>query len=141
MLYSQKITKIFHADRHRLFRDGVKSFIEDHPFIIVGEADNTSDLFTGIIASNPDLLIISHRLYDGDTIDFLPLLSEKFPDLKILMLTMVAERNYLKRCMGFLHGMISKELDKEGVLKAINAVVNNRIYFVIPETSQRLKRK
>lgn len=135
ILKERKILKVFHADRHRLFRDNFKNVIKDHPFIIIGEADNTKDMLSGLAAHKPDLLITAHLLIDAEATDFLPIIKEKFPDLKILMITMLAQRYYLRRCLGLLDGMISKGSEKENVLKAINAVVNDRLYFVLPEIS------
>ena len=54
------MTTVFLVDDHPAVRAGTRSFLGD--FDIVGEADNTTDAVTGILATRPDVALIDVHL-------------------------------------------------------------------------------
>ena len=131
-----RIIRIFHSERHTIFRQGVRNIVRDQPIEIIGDADNINDTLNGLSIVKPTLLLIAHRLYDGEATDFLPLVKQKFPEIKILMLTMLAEKPYMLICLKYIDGMISKAASKEEVVKAINIVANGGFYYSSTSSSK-----
>lgn len=122
--------QIFHADRHQLFRDGLRTGLKNYPVEIVGEADNVRDMMNGLAVSKPDLLIVSHLLCDGEATEYLPKVKKKFPDLKILMLTMMCGQEAVLRYFDWLEGMIGKWVESDEIWNAIITIVKEKkLYF------------
>jgi len=125
----RKVIQIFHAERHSLFRSGVKKSLKGFEIEVIGEADGAKEIIERLVEVKQDLLLTSHKLYDEEADVFLPKVKEKFPDLKIMMLTIVSGKDYLVNYINYLNGMLTKRAKKKELIKAIRLVVNGDLYF------------
>jgi len=75
------------------------------------------------VAPTADLAVIDLRLPDGDGVDLAVALRRRWPDLKVLVLTMHAEDNSVMRALAAgLHGYVLKDADPEAILAAVHQV-------------------
>lgn len=80
--------RILLADDHQIFRDGLKLLLQCSMNLqLVGELDNLSMLRTEVAALQPDLLLLDYHMPGGDTSAQIQYLKQRYPTLRILVLT------------------------------------------------------
>ena len=76
------------ADDHRLILDGVRRALEsDGGFEIVGETMNGTEVLDLVEKTTPDMVVLDVRMPELDGLDCLDQLRERFPDVKVVMLS------------------------------------------------------
>jgi DNA-binding NarL/FixJ family response regulator len=76
------------ADDHRIFRDGLKLLLATLPGVrIVAETDRLDALKPLIAEHLPDLLILDYHMPGGDTGATASYLRQRYPEMKLVMLT------------------------------------------------------
>ena len=132
--------KVFLADRYGHFRDNLKSIFKKKDIEVIGEADAAEDLLDQLERNRPQLLIVAHRLLDQNADEFLPVIKERFPDVKILLLTLNCHKRVLLRSIDFLDGMLCKLSRKEILLEAIYEITQkNKLYFRINKDAEEIR--
>ena len=80
--------KILIADDQRLFRQGLRSLLEqEDDLIVVGEAADGQDAFTLAQKTNPDIILMDVEMPKLDGIKATEMILERNPDVRILMLS------------------------------------------------------
>ena len=122
---------VVHADRHYLLRDAVSTEISKRsPHIrFIGEAGTFSDLYGELEMKAPDILIISHQLLDGKTIENIDAIKNKFPKLKIIILTMLFLDQVRAQFKGKANGFVGKSMDISKLIEAIETSHVGGMYF------------
>ena len=139
MLQNQPI-KIFLADRYPHFRDNIKSVFRKKEIEVSGEADTAEDLIQQLKSNKPDLLITAHRLLDESADSFLPLIKEKYPDIKILLLTLNCHKKVFLKYIDYLDGMLCKMARKEELLEAITDIAKkDKLYFRVNKYAEEVR--
>jgi DNA-binding NarL/FixJ family response regulator len=132
--------KVFLADRYPHFRDNIKSVFRKKEIEVSGEADSAEDLIQQLESNKPDLLITAHRLLDESAESFLPLIKEKYPDIKILLLTLNCHKKVFLKYVDYLDGMLCKMARKEELLDAINDITKkDKLYFRVNKYAEEVK--
>jgi len=125
------LPKIIIVEDHQLFRKSFSILLTSQNIAqIVAEAENGEIFLELIEIHKPDLVLmdISMPVMDGCTASIKAL--EKYPDLKILVLSMLGdEENYFRMLKAGVSGFILKTTGLEEVRFAINEILNNRTYF------------
>lgn len=123
--------KILIADDHQLVIDGIKSILDGEKDIeILGEAKDGEEVQVLVTRANPDLVIMDLNMPKTDGIEATIALREKYPDLKILILTMFNETGFVKKMAeAGAHGFILKNTGKEELLIAIHLLMEGKTYF------------
>jgi len=119
------------ADDHAIIRRGLDLFLKfDDEIKLVGEAIDGDELPALLDSVNPDILLLDIDMPKMNGITVLRTLSEDFPDVKIIILSMHPENLYgpTVRKMGVL-GYINKEADPRDVIKAAKAVYQGDMHF------------
>lgn len=89
--------KILLADDHTVLRSGLRMLINSHPeFEVIGEVDNGLKVLDAEEALQPDILILDLSLPGMDGIKVIENLRSHGRQVKILVLTMHEEEEYLK---------------------------------------------
>lgn len=127
--------KIYLADRYPHFRENIRKSFRKKDIEISGEADTAEDLLDGLALHHTDLLITGHRLHDESADYFLPLIKDRFPHIKILLLTLNCHKKVFLKYVNYLDGMLCKLARKEDVIEAVFEIThNNKLYFRIDKT-------
>lgn len=126
-----KIYNIALADDHALILDGISTLIKDQPNLnIVYKARNGKELIDFVELSTPDICIIDMEMPILNGLQASELLLKKYPNLKIIILTMYQELSIMKNLINIgIHGYLLKTSDKDELLFAINQVIKGKTYF------------
>lgn len=126
----QKI-KIMLADDHRLLRTGLKLLLQRKSGIdVIGEASDgiqTLKLFEQLC---PDILILDLSMPQMDGLECLKEIRSRFPEAKVIVLTMHEDMNYIKIVMqAGAAAYVHKSAVDTDLFKAIEAVERGDIYL------------
>ena len=115
------------VDDHQMFLDGMVSvFSTQSSFSILFVENNAKSALEKIKHSKPDIIISDISMPDINGIEFIKLVKENYPDIKVLVLSMFDNLQTTENMDGYL----LKETDKEELIKAINTIVlENGKYF------------
>lgn len=119
------------ADDHQLFRDGIKAVLRTSGgYDVVGEASHGTVLLAILASQNPDIVLLDISMPQESGIDLLPLIKERFPNTKCIMLTMHHDVQYVLRSLRQgADGYLLKEADETELLTAIQEVHSGKKYF------------
>lgn len=121
------------VDDHQIIRNGIKLMLRTVPeFNVVAEAENGLEAVEYVEknAQNIDIILMDISMPKLDGIGATKLIKEKFPELKIIALTMHLEESYIKDMIkSGASGYMLKESDKSVVAKAINLVAQGGSYI------------
>lgn len=125
------IIKIVVVDDHAIFLKGLSLLINECPdFKVVGEANNGIQFLELLEKMTPDLVLMDIKMPLMDGIEATEKALIKFPDLKIMTLTMFSEHKYLRlMAEAGVNGFILKSIGKRELEQAIKTVVAGKTYF------------
>jgi DNA-binding NarL/FixJ family response regulator len=123
--------KIAIADDHKIFRKGVILSLRHYSNLkFVLEAENGQDLLDGIEGAKPDVILMDLRMPVKDGIETTKYLSEHFPDIFVLVLTMHEDEKFVIHLMeSGAHGYLLKSTDPVEIKKAISEVIDKGYYL------------
>lgn len=119
------------ADDHALLREGIKKIIRGAPGLrVVGEAASLDEALALVGQHRPDLVVLDISLPGWDGLDGLAELRRRFPEQRVLMLSMYAEERYAVAALkaGAL-GYITKTMAAEELVKAIRKIMEGGTYI------------
>ncbi len=131
--------KIVIADDHSIIRQGLKFIIGKYQdFQVVAEAASSFDLMDRLSENQVDILIIDINMPGKFIIDTILDISDKYPDVKIIVFTVSPENQYADSVFkAGAHGYLNKENDSEEIIEAIKTVCCGK-YYMSPEYSSEL---
>lgn len=115
--------KIIIADDQRLFRQGLRSLLEQEGDMkVVGEAADGQDAFTLAQEANPDVILMDVEMPKLDGIQASRMILERQPDIKILMLSVHNEdERVISAIRSGASGYIMKDADHKEFIKIIRS--------------------
>jgi DNA-binding NarL/FixJ family response regulator len=119
------------ADDHEIFRDGFKLMLTKYPdIVLVGEAENGKELLELTQKLQPDVIITDIKMPVMDGIEAAKKISELFPDIGIIGLSMFDEDDLIVDMLeAGAKGYLIKNAGKEQITEAIRTVYNNDPYY------------
>ncbi len=127
----QEQIKVIIADDHVLYRAGVKTALSSKRDIkIIAEADNGAHLLTLLKSIQPDVILLDIQMPIMDGIAALTEIKKLYPQIKVVMLTMMDDHSMITRLME--HGAnsyLSKTSDSEIIYEAIKTCHEQEYYF------------
>lgn len=121
------------ADDHALFREGLKMIVNScEDMRLIFEAENGQVLLNGIesMSERPDVVLLDLKMPVMDGIETTRELKIQYPEIKILILTMLDQDDYIIHLLDMgANGYLLKNSSAEEVQRAISAVMNNGLYF------------
>jgi two-component system, NarL family, response regulator NreC len=122
--------RILLADDHAVLRSGLAVLLNTREdMTVVGEAADGSDLLALAIDLRPDLILLDLTMPRLGGLDVLPLLKQKVPNTRVLILTMHDDEGYLRQALkaGASGYVLKKAADVE-LIMAIQAVMQGDVY-------------
>lgn len=137
----QKLITIGIADDHAIFRKGVIDLLSVIPNAnVILEASNGKELIEKMATTMPDIVLMDLKMPEIDGIKATKILKEKYPDVKIVVLSMFEEDNFILHLMGLgAVGYLMKNEDPSAVIEAIQQV-HERDYYITPKVQAILNK-
>ena len=126
-----KEIKIFVVDDHPIFINGIVSLLKGaEGFKIVGTAGNGIELLEKIPQTKPDIILMDINMPLMDGIEATKKVKEKFPDIKVIMLTMHNELRLIKELLEIgARGYVLKNISRDDLINALDIVSKGRPYL------------
>jgi len=130
------------VEDHAIFREGLKRVINQMEDIeLVGEAENGSVFLALLDKLSPDILIMDIKMPVMDGMEASGKALERVPSLKIIILTMYGEEQYLFAMINKgVSGFLLKTARVSEIEAAIRAVIAGEQYYS-PEINGMLAKK
>lgn len=121
---------VYLADDHTVVRKGMLRLLKTFDRVgNVGEAANGQELVRLVEQKQPDAVILDVEMPIMGGVETARYLTEHFPDVKILILTMHTEEIFVIRLMDIgVHGLLSKSCGPDEVEKALYAIIDKDFY-------------
>lgn len=131
MISEQIQYQILLADDHVLIRHGIKNIIKKNDqFAVVGEVSNGKQLMDFLESTEIDLIILDISMPDIGGMEAIGLVKNKYPWIKILMLTMHKNKQYFYNAMAAgADGYLMKDDSDAELLVAITKVLSGKSYI------------
>ena len=125
------VINVIIADDHVLYRAGVKAALSAKKDIkVVAEADNGSHLLMLLKAIHPDVILLDIQMPIMDGIATLAELKKLYPEVKVIMLTMMDDHSMITRLMELgANSYLTKTSDSEIIYEAIKTCHEQEYYF------------
>lgn len=119
------------VDDHSLFRNGMKLLLSNAGnFSIMAEASNGKEFLTLLETMQPDVILMDIDMPEMGGIEATTRALEKYPDLKIICLSMYGEEEYYyKMIEAGVSGFLLKNSDINEVKTAITSVSQGSKFF------------
>jgi DNA-binding NarL/FixJ family response regulator len=124
-------TRVILADDHTLVRAGIRRILESQPqFEVVAEAQDGKAATAAVINEKADVLVLDLNMNGLEGIDVLRDAKRRSPDLKVVILTMHAGREYVSRAIAEgADGYLLKDSAVQDLAAAIEAVMAGGTFF------------
>lgn len=135
--------KVMIADDHSLVREGIKRLLEfDGSIEVVSEASNGVECLDKLKDYIPDILLLDINMPEMNGLEVLVEIKKKDYDLKVLILTVHNELEYLVKAVDIgVDGYILKDSESAELKRAIRFVMSGENYIqasLIPALNNRL---
>lgn len=136
-------TKVMIADDHSLIREGIKQLLEfDGSIEVVSEAANGVECLDKLENHIPDILLLDINMPEKNGLEVLDEIKKKEYDVKVLILTVHNELEYLLRAVDIgVDGYILKDSESAELKRAIRSIMSGENYIqasLIPALNNRL---
>jgi len=114
--------RVFLVDDHSLFLSGVRSELGE-AFQIVGEAGEVATATSGILDTNPDVVLLDVHLPDGSGDEVITAISERSPETRFLALSVSdAADDVIGVIRAGARGYVTKTIAPDELIGAIRRV-------------------
>jgi len=126
-----KNIRVFIADDHTIFRQGLRALLEKEKDIeVVGEADNGEETIQKVIQLKPSILLMDIIMPVLDGLQVTYRIQNRIPDLKVIILSMSADEEYVRRALkSGVRGYLIKSTAARELLTAIREVEKGNAFF------------
>ena len=124
-------TRVLLADDHTLVRAGVRRILEAQPgMVVVGEVEDGAQALKALKENPPDVLVLDLTMPGTDGFEVLARAKQMVAGLKIIVLTMHADAEYVARAVREgADGYLLKDSAVTDLVAGIEAVREGRAYF------------
>ena len=121
------------ADDHPVVLHGIKAILQDMPDVtLMGMAHSSTDLFALLEQQQVDVVLTDYAMPGGvygDGMEMLERLRVRFPDVKLIVLTVLTNPALLSKIVQLqIHGLLNKSSDLNEIPQAIQRVAGGFKY-------------
>ncbi len=141
-----KDKSIFVVDDHEFFRKGLIFTINRYKHLqVIGEASSGDEFLDMLDDISPDIVFMDIKMPGINGIETTKKALEKKPGITIIALSMYGEEEYLESMLeAGAQGFLLKNIDKNGLDRALTAICEGRQYFseeLIPHFTKKYLKK
>ena len=138
-----KVIKVMIVDDHIMMREGIKKLLEfDKSIEVIEQASDGLEFLEKIEGVKPDILLLDIDMPQMNGIEVLEKLKEQNNPVKVLVLTVHSEIEYLVKAIDIgASGYILKDSGSAELKNAIQCIMENNPYIqpsLIPALKSRL---
>jgi DNA-binding NarL/FixJ family response regulator len=124
------VIRIVLVDDHAIVRRGIRGILEEQPgFRVVGEAADSGQLRALLRETQADVVVLDVGLPGRSGIEIVQGLTEDYPALRVLMLSIYPEDQYgLRALRSGAAGYLNKTSAPEELVRAVQTVAEGRKY-------------
>lgn len=135
--------KVMLTDDHALMREGIKHLLEfDGSIKVIEEASDGIECLEKLKKIHPDILLLDINMPEMNGIEVLEELKRREDPLKVLILTVHSEVEYLVKAVDIgANGYILKDSGSSELKQAINVIMSGESYIqpsLLPALNSRL---
>jgi len=125
-----KKLKVYIADDHTLFRKAMVNLLQTFDRISeVRDAENGKELLALMRVEVPDIVIVDLQMPVMDGADTCENITQRFPGVKIIILTMHDSEKYVLHMMEMgVHAFLLKNTEPDELEKAIHSIIDKDFY-------------
>lgn len=118
-------------DDHALVREGIRALLAVLPqFQVVGEAGGAAEAFELVQRAQPDIVLMDIGLKDINGLELTKQLRERYPALKVLILSMYDNQEYVSSSLEVgASGYVLKEAPSRDIVTAIEAIAAGGSFY------------
>ncbi|MCT4564392.1 MAG: response regulator transcription factor [Maledivibacter sp.] len=133
--------RVMIVDDQGLIRDGLKMILSlSEDIEVVGEAVNGEEAIDMLSRVNPDVILMDIRMPVLNGVEATKIIKEKFPAVKILILTTFNEDEYIFEGLKYgADGYMLKDVKSDEIIKAIKEVYKGNV-LLQPEIATKVVR-
>lgn len=126
-----EVINVMIVDDHVLYRAGVKTALSSKKDIkVIAEADNGAHLLNMLKGIQPDVILLDIQMPIMDGIATLPEVKKLYPQIKVIMLTLLDDQSVITRLMELgANSYLVKTSDAEVIYEAIKTCHQQEFYF------------
>lgn len=135
--------RVIIADDHKLVRDGLRSLLAQAAadMEVVGEAGNGREVLAVLEKTEADVVLMDVDMPELNGIDTTRQLAGPFPQVKVLMLTMADNEQWvIESVQAGAHGYLLKSAGRKELLTAIRTVAGGEEHFSTDLTKMLLQK-
>jgi DNA-binding NarL/FixJ family response regulator len=123
--------RVLLVDDHLVMRQGMAAIINEEPDMIVcGQADGVRSAIAAAAESSPHVALVDLSIRDGDGLELLREMRQRFPEVRALVLSMFDETVYAQRALrAGASGYIMKAEAAKTVMAGIRAVLRGETFL------------
>ena len=125
------VINVMIVDDHVLYRAGVRTALSSKKDIkVIAEADNGVHLLNMLKGILPDVILLDIQMPIMDGITALPEIKKLYPQIKVIMLTLLDDQSVITRLMELgANSYLVKTSDAEVIYEAIKTCHQQEFYF------------
>ncbi len=123
--------RVLLVDDHAFVRQGMAAIINEEPDLVVcGEADGVRSAIAAVAERRPDLALVDLSIREGDGLELVRDLRNRFPEVRTLVLSMYDETVYAERAIrAGASAYVMKAEAAKTVMAAIRSVLRGEVYL------------
>ncbi|MCK9449794.1 MAG: response regulator transcription factor [Bacteroidales bacterium] len=123
--------KVTIADDHQLVVDGISTLLENSKLVkVIDKVYNGVELIRSLSVLLPDIVLMDIDMPVMNGIEAMQEIRKRFPELKVIILTMHEERQLIKKFDDLgVKGFILKNTDHHELILAITRVAEGKNYY------------
>ncbi|MFH1124020.1 MAG: response regulator transcription factor [Pseudomonadota bacterium] len=123
--------RVLITDDHPIVREGLKKILSRESDIqVAGEAQNSEELMKLVQKEKWDIVVLDITMPGRGGLDVLKELSEKYPDLPVLILSMHPEDQFARRALqAGAAGYLTKDAAQEELITAVRKILSGEKYI------------
>ncbi|WP_044211306.1 response regulator transcription factor [Flammeovirga sp. OC4] len=122
--------KLILVDDHIMIREGLKSFLHQDQFLIVGEANNGQEALELLKQNEVNVVVTDIMMPEMDGIELSKAITKEYPEVQILALTMMNENYNIKKMLSAgAKGYVLKDCTQDDLRNAIKTVAQGKSFY------------
>lgn len=123
--------KIILADDHQMILDGLSEVLKKHEdLILLGQFPNGKEVLEYLRSNEVDVAVMDINMPEMDGITCAKIIKQEFPQVKIIMLTMYAQKSFIDEIIKLqIDGCLLKNNSGKELYEAIIRVQNGKYYY------------